>query len=213
MAEALAAYLMGINFWVHGGDDPHDYELKLRQALERWPRPEEVLLYPSVSIVDTTGTERRAHNFTPTPLEETAGAWDHLVRVPIDGEPPRTVLWKENEARAPFQVDFWTDNDADRQAIDARLDDIFSPEEGRTGVLIEASELYYSISIRFTLMGSPKYDDTGISAHTNERRLRCTIIGECDTVSLREAQWMTTRVVDTVEDPNDPLPDEEGFEL
>jgi hypothetical protein len=204
MAKALAAYLETVWWYVDSGDDvdPRDSRFQLNPIATHWPRPDVPLNYPTASIIELGETTQRAHNFTPSPLEETWGQFDELAG--YSGEPGRTVLWKEAEAVASFQVDFWNDGDADRQAIEARLSAVFSPGQERYGVLLEGPELYYSQPMRFALE-SHRDDDTATTAYAEERRLRCTVTGECDIVSLRMATATTvTRPCITVIDPNDP---------
>jgi hypothetical protein len=204
MAQALAAYLEGLWWYVDSGDDddPRDGRFQLNQISAQWIRGDRRLAYPTASIVEIGSTEQHPHNFTPSPLEETWGQFDSMIGP--SGEPGRTVLWKEAEAVATFQVDFWTDAEADRQAIEAGLAAAFSPGEDRYGILIEGPELYYSRQMRFTLQNH-RNDDTGATAYAEERRLRCTVTGECDIVSLRMATMTTVpKPCVVVTDPNDP---------
>jgi hypothetical protein len=201
MAQALAAYLETIYWYVDAGDDldPRDGRFRLNPIALKWPRPDVPLRYPTASIIEIGETQQHPHHLTPSPLEETLGQFDHLLCAPGS-----TVLWKEAEAVASFQVDFWTNGDADRQAIEARLSAVFNPGQDRAGVLLEGPELYYSQPMRFTLQGQ-RYDDTAATAYSEERRLRCTVLGECDIVSLRMATTTTVpRPCVEVTDPNDP---------
>lgn len=204
MAQALAAYLESVWWYVDSGDDvdPRDPRFKLNPIATQWPSSDARLAYPTASIVEIGQTQQTAHNFVPSPLEETWGQFDSLIG--HHGEPKRTVLWKEAEAVTSFQVDFWADTEADRQAIEAGVAAVFSPGEDRYGILIEGPELYYSRPMRFALEGH-RYDDTRETAYAEERRLRCTVSGECDIVSLRMATTTTApRPCVTVIDPNDP---------
>lgn len=207
MAMTLAAYLLRLEFRIAGGDD-RDTVFRLRDVFPDWPSPRTDLPYPCASIIDAGDLEHVAHNLTPTPLEETWGEYDHLV-APSQGEGLRTtVLVKESGARQEFQVDFWLDKRADRQAVDALLPSAFSPEESRSGVVIRGPSLYYDRDVMFSLLATT-YDDSGVSASANERRLRASIIGECDIVSLRNAQEMVQPTIcKTVIDPADLPPEE-----
>jgi hypothetical protein len=202
MAQTLAAFLLGIQFRVAGGDD-RDTVFRLREVFNQWPGSRQDLPYPCASIIDQGSLVYLPHNLTPTILEETWGVFDQLVDDPPNGE-NNTVLMKEHGGRQDFQVDFWLDKIADRQAVAALLPSALSPEEGRDGVIVEGPELYYSRSVRFSLMGST-HDDSGATASLNERRLRTTIRAECDIVSLRMAT--TTKkptICLAVTDPSDP---------
>jgi len=200
MAQAIGAYLAAARFRVYGGDDLEDRLFSLERVLYRWPTPETDLVYPCVSIIEIADTLQEAHSLTPTPLEDTWGTFDAM----IGRSGGATVLWQEGTAVNDFQVDFWCDNDPDREAIDAQLSALFSPGEGRSGVLLEGPELYYSRNVRASLMATHK-DDTGLSSIRRERRLRCVVSAECDIVSLRMATATTTANNDVrVADPNDP---------
>lgn len=202
MVKAIAAYLMGLKFVVDDGEGGAEY-LRLNKVFERWPKHDEDLEVPSASIVDTTGNEHLAHNFTPTLLEETAGEFDCLL--PGSAPSPRTVLMKEGDCRNQLQIDFWTATEPDRQAVEALLSSAFNLDEDRSGIVIEAPKEYYSRGVRVTLMDT-KDDDTPASAQRNELRLRCLFVAECDIVSLRQATLMATpQVCVVVEDPNDPV--------
>lgn len=203
MAEALAEYLRGAVFRVWGGDAP-DTELKLTGVTTEWPDASAELNYPCASIIEQTDTFHEAHNLVPTPLEETLGTYDscgHVLGL------PQTVLWKSAEASVNFQLDFWTSSKPDRQAIEAELGALFSPGEGRSGVLIGGHSRYFDRPVRCTLL-SHRRVDTGTTAYANERRLQCAIRAEIDIVRLYRATLTTPSVTTDALDPNDP-PSEE----
>jgi hypothetical protein len=208
MAQALAAYLMAQEFRVDGGSDVRDRVFALLGVTHVWPGPEVVISYPSASIVETAGTDHVGVALAPFPLEETWGRFDDRIGLQVrttDDAAGVTCLWKEGQASTLFQVDFWTDTEPDRQAIEAALPALFNPHDGQAGVVVEGPELYYSRSCRFTLL-STKSDDSATSAGRGERRLRCSVRSECDIVSLRMATVSATPVV-TVE--VDPVAEEE----
>ena len=208
LAMTLSAFLLKLQFRVDGVDD-RDTVFHLRRVFPEWPSSRRDLPYPCASIIDAGDLQHVAHNLTPTLLEETWGQFDVMVGHTTNGK-KRTVLMKESGARQEFQVDFWTDKPADRQAIAALLPSIFSPGEGRSGVIVEGPSLYYSRNMRFSLISST-YDDTAASASVNERRLRASVIGECDIVSLREAVEMPApNICLSVKDPADPTNEESG---
>lgn len=208
MVQALGAYLSSLTFRVWGGEDVHDHEFQLAGVRAFWPSPDVGIVYPSASIVEPTPTSHEAHSLNATPLEETWGRFDHFLGLPTretDDAAGKTCLWKEGEATQSFQVDFWTDTEPDRQAIEAGLPAAFAPDpDGTIGVFVEGPALYYSRPVRLTLL-STKSDDSLVTAGRGERRLRTVIRAECDIVSLRMATVMATPRVDTtVEDPADP---------
>jgi len=208
MGEALAAFLLNLEFRVDGGDDEQDTVFSLERVFDRWPLPDERLPYPCASLVSRAPVPVLQHHPTPTPLEETWGTFDDLVAGCAPGG-KATVLWKEGGASVAFQVDFWCDTDADREAVEALLPSAFAPEETAAGVIVEGPPLYYSRPVRLAL-DSMDYDDSAVSSYANERRLRCVVDADCDIVSLRWAQAMKppTVLVD-VEDPADPSGEED----
>jgi hypothetical protein len=205
MALALRAYLETLTFRVDGGTDPRDREFKLVDVLDRWPSGDVEIAYPSASVVEATPTGYTAHSLTPTPIDATWGVFDALVGLnpPGPGEPGATCLWKTGEAETAFQVDFWTDAEPDRQAIEGALDQAFNPHDGIAGVWVEGPELYFSRTVRFTLE-TTKRDDSAVSAGRGERRLRCSVRADCDIVSLRMATVTATSLTIEVVDQNDP---------
>lgn len=206
MRQALAAYLLTAKFRVYGGSDPRDSEFSLTQALDHFPRPDEDLEYPCVSVLKMPGTDRDSC-MHPAPLEDTLGLFDSFIGV--TGGEGQTCLWVTGEESASFQVDFWLNNESDRQAVAGAVDDLFAPEEGNGSVIVEGPELYFRQECEFELV-SAHPDDTGDTAYRNERRLRCVVTGSCAIVSLRTAVLMREpRVIVDAVNPADPGEDEE----
>lgn len=203
MAEVLAEYLRTATFRVWGAD-AQDTEFQLTSVLTEWPDASATLDYPCASIVEQTDTFHEAHNFTPTPLEETLGLFDSCVS---ENGMPRTVLWKSAEASVNFQLDFWTSNKPERQAIEAELGALFSPNEGRFGALLGGHPRYFDRPVRCTLLSHRRVDN-GTTAYANERRLQCAIRAEIDIVRLYRATLTTPSVATEATDPNDPPPEE-----
>lgn len=204
IAETLAEYLRGATFRVWGGTED-DTDFQLTNVKAEWPDPDAVLDYPCASIVELADTFHEAHNFVPTPLEDTLGLYDGACgNGPND---PSTVLWKLSEAKVRLQLDFWTSNRAQRQAIEAELGALFSPNEGRFGVLLGGHPRYFDRPVRCTLL-SHRRVDTGTTAYSNERRLQCAIDAEVDIVRLYRGVLTSMNVTTDATDPNDP-PSEE----
>jgi hypothetical protein len=173
-AQAIAAYLMNATFTRSNGTD--DFApltpFQLRSARREWPGPGEVLEYPCVSIIDFGEGHYDSSSLTPTCIEGSFGKYA-----------PGTALWKTSELVADFQIDFWTNDKPTRAAIAARLPNLFSPGEN-FGVEIACSAEYWSSSVRASLLGSVREDDSG-SAYVQERRLRTTIRAEIPVLDLR----------------------------
>lgn len=200
MAEVLAEYLRCVTFLVDGGDAPPT-TFRLNRIQREWPDAGQPLDYPLASIVDAAEVthERRS----PVPLEETLGLYDCMVGYAPDQAFPKTVLWTTGEASVDFQVDFWLSNAPDRQAVAARLPQLFSPGQERTGVLLGGHPKYYDRVVRATLISTDPID-TQESVYPNERRLMALIRCNVDDVDLRIATLLTPVATVEVTDPSDP---------
>ena len=201
MAETLGQYLKCSTFRVWGKDAP-DKDFVLEDVATKWPEPGSALPYPCASIVEQTDTFH-AEQFRPFPLEDSRGVFDCFVVPTPDPLNPKTILWRTGEAAVEFQVDFWTSNEPDRDAIAARLSFLFNPGQERTGVLLEGHPRYYARSVRATLL-SHRRPDNQESVFPNERRLQCAVRCEVDIVDLRIAVSLSTRVAVNAIDPADP---------
>lgn len=193
MAEVMAAFLLNTKF-VRGGGKVPSTEFQLNEVNPEWPDPDEDLRYPSATIIDTGPIPYEAHNLVPTALEETWGQFDNgcFEEDPGDRE-KRTVLWKTAEAVAEFQVDFWADDRATREAIAARIPSLFNPEEGRAGVVLQGEPRYFHRLVRATLVDSQRMD-TPAAVYPNERRLKAVVRCEVDVVHLRAAKELHPKV-------------------
>lgn len=190
-AEAVARYLLSATYRMWGDEDINRrYELK--EVFPVWPDPSKDLPYPCASIIEAGPSDHAAHSLTPTMLEGSRDVW-------CKG----TVLWKTAELEATFQVDFWLNEDSQREAIAARLPSLFNPSEARAGVILEATERYFRSRVRATLGPEQRIDDAN-STYVKERRLRYTVTCETDMVHLREAQPLEIRRGILVIDEGDP---------
>ena len=173
-AEAVGAYLMGASFVLDNGTDIYKptTEFQLRQVLRQWPEADTKLLYPCASIIDFGENAFQASNLTPVCLEDT---WN------VFG--PNTALFKTSELVGDFQVDFWANDKPTREAIAAALPALFSPGD-TYGAEISCSERYWSSSVRASMLGSVREDDSA-TAYSREWRLRTTIRVEIPVLDLR----------------------------
>ncbi len=168
-AAALGAYLEKVVFTVAGGN-----QFQLRDVLREWPESFEGLHYPAAAI--TAATEPRfAHSLTPTALEDT---WNLYC--------PDSVLWKTSELAVEFQVDFWLNTKPERQAVVARLDDVFNPYESRAGLLLQGPAEYFGLPVRCTFLGGDRIDNSA-TVFNRDREYRAKILAEIDVVQLRSA--------------------------
>lgn len=189
-AEALAAYLRKQRFWVWEGSPAVDElsrqrEVTLAQVLPEFPGPKTEMLYPSASISDLRGVTYPG-GFTPTVMEET-----HDVAT-------GTVLWCLGQAEGIFQVDFWADSIALRDALGAQIHRFFNPRESMHGVLLQMPETYACAICRYTLTGAEEID-TPESAYANERRVRCSVRWEAPLLDRRSVALISPRTLVTYE--------------
>lgn len=200
MAGVLVEYLRCVVFRVAGGTAPHT-EFRLNAVRREWPDASAGLDYPCASVIDATEVthERR----TPIPLEETLGIYDPCIGYAVDPTFPKTVLWTTGEAQVDFQVDFWLSNVPDRQAIAARLPQLFNPGQERTGVLLGGHPEYYDRVVRATLLSTDPVDVEN-TVYPNERRLKAVVRCNVPDVDLRIATLLTPVATAEVTDPSDP---------
>jgi hypothetical protein len=168
-AQALAVYLEKVVFSVAGGHQFH-----FAQVLREWPESFEQLKYPSAAI--TSASEPRTpHALTPVALE---WSWNEYA--------PNSVLWQTDDLAVEFQVDCWLTTKPERQAVIARLDDVFSPTETRSGLLLQAPPEYFCLPIRYSYRGGDRVDNSA-AAFNRDREYRAKVLAEVPVVHLRRA--------------------------
>lgn len=175
-AKVLAAYLGRFVFETAPGDDCKTNRFRLNEVFTSWPSGIE-LPYPAASITEGV-IVTEDHALTPTMLEDTFNEF---------GE--GTVLWKTAELAVKFQVDFWLNTQVDREAIRAAIPRMFSPTEGRSGVLLAGDPEYFDRTVRATYIDE-KTTDQSLSTYAHERRLTVTILCDVDVVHLRGANTL-----------------------
>lgn len=169
-ANTLKAYLEAAVFRVAGTPETR---FRLKRAGIGWPESFKELEYPTASITAPV-VQEDAHSLTPTALEET-----------LDRYCPGTVLWKTAEQAISFQVDFWCTDQVEQRAISAALGELFSPSEGRIGVLLQGPVDYWSLPIRFTLVSRQRQNSDG-DVQARNRRLTVMLLADVDVVQLRK---------------------------
>jgi hypothetical protein len=172
----LAAYLASMVFTIPS-DVGTVVSFKLSEVHEEWTNEDEDKDEPSASITLIDGT-REAHNLIPTVRESS-----------LDLHGTGTVLVKSTERSFLFQVDFWVTNKPERLAIEAALDEYFSADLRRSGIMLEGPPEYWSEPVRFILdsaRGTNRLDDSD-SAMTRDRRLLARIRAEVDDLQLCRA--------------------------
>lgn len=189
MAMALRDYLAGLVF-VRAGLDVPDREFALEDVVPNWPDPSQSLNFPAASVIDVADAVFEAHNFVPTALDDTFEVFGKC-----------TVLWKTSEAVELFQVDFWANEDATREAIMARLPQAFNPDEVRSGVIVQGPERYFCRPVRLSLLTYRRFD-TPEDVFQRERRVSARVQAEMDVVHLRDIKPLQVQtVVDVTDQP------------
>lgn len=173
-ANVLRAYLERIVFATAAGDGKPSKRWRLNEVRDSWPGPRDKLRYPAASIDDAMVVEEE-HSLVPTVIEDSCDCYG-----------AGTVLWKTAELSIEFQVDFWLNTEADRRAVDAGLPRIFSPTEGRSGVMLAGDPDYFDRSVRATLLSRERVN-TSDAVYAHERRLRAGIRCDVAVVHLRGA--------------------------
>ena len=146
---------------------------RLKQVYPYFPNAERDLEFPSASVVEAL-TTYEAGDLVPRPIEST---WHQFGK--------DTVLWRTADAIIDFQVDFWTNEDAHRQAILAQLPWLLAPGEGEAGVLLEAPKEYFSTTARFSLDTSARPDEGTDAVLQLNRRARVVVRCEIEVLHLR----------------------------
>lgn len=188
-AEALAAYLQRQSFTIHAGTPDVD-ELSRRRTFclasvtTEWPAADARMAYPSATIIGGDDTVHTGG--MPIALEQT---FDEIEC---------TVLWQLGVASGTFQLDFWCDSIATRQAIAARLPGLFTVGEGRGGILLELSPHYRCLAARYTLRTKGR-QETADTVWAGEHRLRAVVGWEVPDVEVRRARVFRMRSLSEVE--------------
>ena len=177
-AEALQAYLRAAVFQIPGVPPAR---FRLKEVRTEWPEDFTKLEFPAAGIT-TPVVLHDAHNLSPTALEETHGVFGR-----------DTVLWKTAELAIQFQVDFWCTNKPERTAIMAALPALFSPGEGRYGVIVQGPSNYYGRTVRLTLANHERVDSSE-TVHSRDRQLRTLIVADIDEVHLRRVSLLQPQV-------------------
>lgn len=190
-ANALVCLLEETQFRRWGSEDAATF-FKLEQVFANWPDAAFDVPYPAASIIEAGPSVHAAHSLTPTIIEDS-----------FEKFCPGTVLWKTAELEATFQIDYWTNDEATREAIALRLPSLFNPSEARAGVILLASDRYFGATVRATLQSGERLDNPS-TVYAKERRLRTTVTCEVDMLHLREAVPFRPSVRMTVTDEGDP---------
>lgn len=189
-AAALTAYLRRIVFIRYGNDRASDVRFKLCGVYDNWPDPQQTLEYPSASVTDTNVMGMLGHNLVPSALEST---WNVYA--------PNAMLWKISEISYTFQVDFWCQTPADREAVASALPGAFAPGEGRANVVLAGDDRYFCLPVRASLEGYQRMD-TPKSAYELESRLMSQVRCDVDVVELRCATALEAEIHLRAQDGN-----------
>jgi len=191
---ALSQYIQNAVFEKWNDQDPTPTPFQMRRVLSEWPRSDVPIEYPSASVVDMQATTMLGHNFVPTPIESTWHAYGK-----------DTVIWKLAEIDLGFQVDFWLQSVADREAVAASLPGLFSPGEGRSCVMVRCPEQYFCTLARLSLEQYQRMDEAE-AVFVGERRLMAEVKVTVDVLELRCASVLQPGLVVGVRTEAEALP-------
>lgn len=166
--------LLEVSAFTVWGSTPRNFRLK--QVTKSWPEPDVQMAYPCASIIDLGQFRYDAHNFVPTPCEETFNKFGD-----------NTMVWRTSDLVGDFQVDMWTDNEPEREAMAASLSSIFNQPGVRYGVVVRCGTSYFQQPVRLSLVGYQRMDSEQ-TAYIRERRLMVQIRAEIPEVHLRQAR-------------------------
>ena len=171
--RALSAYLERAVFRIYG-EDAADTTFSLTTVFPRWPNGNQEIPYPCAAFVeDEVFSYQATSPYGAKLLEDT---YEQFGK--------DTVLWRLGEERYSLQLDFFTNADAHREAIEAELGNLFMPEEGTSSIVLEGPAEYFCRPMRFTLEDASRID-TPDAMFANERRLRCVVLADVEILSLR----------------------------
>lgn len=184
-SNVIGAYLRTLTFSVNNRP-PESNPLQPTQVFQfekvfdEWPEPDQNLPYPCASVVTAGDTMYEPHSLAPTPVEGTFGLYD--VPEALRG----TVLWKTAEAVVEFQIDLWLRDVAKREAVIARMQSAFAPEEGNRRVMLTGTPSYFNLPVRATIdLAAIRRIDVPEANYSHERRAILHVIASVDVVDLR----------------------------
>lgn len=182
IAKVLAAYLLSLTFNVNNrtplSNPPQiTQQFRLEEVFDEWPESDTELPYPCASIL-APETAYDAHAFTPTEVEGTFGLYD------VAGATSGTFLLKTAEVDLTYQVDIWTRDVAKREAVIARMQSAFAPEDNVSRVMLTGTPSYWNLPVRCALEGIRRVD-TANAVYSHERRAVLSIRGTVSVVDLR----------------------------
>lgn len=180
----LGAYLRSLVFFVNNraplSSPPlPSGEFRFEQVFDEWPEADRELPYPCASVHAADPAYER-HSLAPTPVEGTFGLYD------APGAMQGSVLWKTAELSASFQIDIWTRSVSKREAVLARMQSAFAPEEGTARVMLTGAPNYWNLPVRASLEEDAiRRIDEPEPVYSHERRAIVRVRAEVDVVDLR----------------------------
>lgn len=188
-SAVLAAYLQSLEFFVNNSaavSSPPGVaqRFKFRQVFDEWPEADRELPYPCATV-QAADPMYEHHSLVPTPVDGTFGLYDAA------GATKGTVLWKTAELSAVFQVDVWTRTVPKREAVIARMQSAFAPEEGTARVMLTGTPVYWNLPVRASLAENAiRRIDEPEPVYSHERRAIVRVRAEVDVVDLRCASLL-----------------------
>ncbi len=185
VSNVLAAYLRTLVFFVNNrraeADPPQPgQKFSFEKVFDEWPEADRELPYPCATVTAAGGGMYSHHSLVPTPVEGTFGLYDQPSAL------KGTVLWKTAELDTAYQIDVWTRDVAKREAVLARMQSAFAPEEGTSRVMLTGTPSYWNLPVRVSLEPAAiSRIDEPEPVYSHERRGIVRVRASVDVVDLR----------------------------
>lgn len=189
ISNVLAAYLRSLVFFVNNraplSSPPlPTQQFRFEKVFDEWPEADRELPYPCATV-HATDVPYQHHSLAPTPVDGTFGLYDQA------GATRGTVLWKTAELDAAYQIDVWTRDTAKREAVLARMQSAFAPEEGTARVMLTGTPSYWNLPVRASLEeDAVSRIDEPEPVYSHERRAIVRVRASVDVVDLRCASLL-----------------------
>lgn len=185
VSNVIAAYLRTLVFFVNNrrseADPPQvGQKFSFEQVFDEWPEADRELPYPCATVTAAGGGMYSPHSLVPTPVEGTFGLYDKPAAL------KGSVLWKTAELDTAYQIDVWTRDVAKREAVLARMQSAFAPEEGTSRVMLTGTPSYFNLPVRVSLEPDAiSRIDEPEPVYSHERRAIVRVRASVDVVDLR----------------------------
>lgn len=154
----------------------YDKMPELQSVIEEWPKPNEQLKYPCVSI------QWGSANFAPcAPYVWQQGQKNDIHRA--------SVLWVNGQWEWELQLDLWARSKNERHELVESIQRAFASQFPVMGLSLELSD-YYKVTARYEL-SSIAFEDSEVGAQTREWRAMMSVRAHCHSIYEKVENVMT----------------------